>query len=109
MKTMKMTLFLAAAAAALTLSAQEATFRVDVDGMRQKIALEGEPSDTMSAEPMSWISDADKQACTVLAQGLGVAPEEWEEYSFSFTPEKAGSVFLLIRASRAGFLSTASR
>ena len=34
MKTMKMTLFLAAAAAALTLSAQEATFRVDVDGMR---------------------------------------------------------------------------
>jgi len=35
---------LAAAAAALTLSAQEATFRVDVDGMRQKIALEGEPN-----------------------------------------------------------------
>ena len=98
MKTMKMTLFLAAAAAALTLSAQEATFRVDVDGMRQKIALEGEPSDTMSAEPMSWISDADKQACTVLAQGLGVAPKEWEEYSFSFTPEKAGTVFLLVKS-----------
>jgi hypothetical protein len=71
------------------------TARVDIDARGDGINLEvGKPSEGVTARNASWLQgDMNKQVIVVEARGRG----DWQQASFSFTPDKTGKVLLQIK------------
>lgn len=82
-----------AALAAIAAQAANSFLRVDINAIDQQIALTKPYSDCMVVSPMNWIKNAENRKYTLsAAMNDPLSESEWEDFSFSFTPEKAGKL-----------------
>ena len=82
-----------AALAAIAAQAANSFLRVDINATDQQIALTKPYSDCMVVSPMNWIKNAENRKYTLSASmNDPLSESEWEDFSFSFTPEKAGKL-----------------
>lgn len=89
-KLMTLTL---AVAAAIAVQAADTFFRVDVNGIKENIALTHENSTDMNIGTMGWLKDAEQRKCSVTASSKQkLSATEWKNYSVTFTPAKSGKV-----------------
>lgn len=82
-----------AALAAIAAQAANSFLRVDINAVDQQNALTKPYSDCMVVSPMNWIKNAENRKYTLSASmNDPLSESEWEDFSFSFTPEKAGKL-----------------
>ena len=76
--------------------AADAIFRVDVNGVKDKIAFTiHQEDDDMKGTPQGWIKQ-DKE-CTITYWALKkIGSTEWKDYEISFTPKKSGTVHISV-------------
>ena len=88
-----------AALAAIAAQAANSFLRVDINAVDQQNALTKPYSDCMVVSPMNWIKNAENRKYTLSASmNDPLSESEWEDFSFSFTPEKAGKLREIGRA-----------
>ena len=79
-----------------TVQAADAIFRVDVNGVKDKIAFTiHQEDDDMKGAPQGWVKQ-DKE-CTITYWALKkIGSTEWKDYEISFTPKKSGTVHISV-------------
>lgn len=89
----KILVFSLSIAALLSVTAADATFRVDFNSSKDKIALTGEENDLMKATSMGWVKDAEARKYTLTSWSKKkVSGTEWKDYKISFVPAASGTV-----------------
>ena len=91
---MKKMLTLVLSAAAVCCMAQQAEVRIDVDGLKNGIALTPVKSSLLDVSNASWLQD--NKECYLVVSG-GKITNDWSEMEFSFIPENDGKVALILR------------
>jgi hypothetical protein len=70
--------------------------RVDINGIKNQIALKaGKGSKGLKVINSGWLKDKAKYAIMAYS-GINIS-KDWNEYSFSFTPEKDGIIYIHFR------------
>lgn len=91
---MKKMLTLVLSMAAVCCMAQQASIRIDVNGVSSKIPLTPVKSGVLNVGNGASLAE-DKDNCLVVTGGK--LDGNWTEFEFSFTPEKDGNVLLVLR------------
>ena len=94
---MKKLCILTLVAAAFTLPAADAIFRVDFNSGKDQIILTPEKNDSMNAVPMNWVKDPEARKYTLTATSRKkVSAAEWKDYEITFVPSKSGSINITV-------------
>lgn len=79
------------AAGFVALHAADAIFRVDVNGVKDKVSFTIHPNEEMNAAPQGWVKQNKECTITYWAKKK-VTSSDWEDYEISFTPKTSGTV-----------------
>lgn len=83
-------------AGAFSLFAQSPRVKFYIDGTKSKIPLTAESTAKLNMSNPDWAGE-NKKNCLSVDGKTALAPAEWQEFEFSFTPDADGEVFLMLQ------------
>lgn len=79
------------AAGFVAVQAADAIFRVDVNGVKDKVTFTIHQDDEMKGAPQGWVKQ--NKECTITYGAVKkIGSTEWKDYEISFTPKTSGTV-----------------
>lgn len=95
MKMKKLLALALLAAGFVAVQAADAILRVDVSGVKDKVAFTIHQEGDMKGTPQGWVKD--NKECTITYWAVKKATSaEWKDYEISFTPKTSGTINISI-------------